>query len=160
MYLLTIVAVGAGEGPRNGSGSGRRDRNSAQCNHGYFESMPKPAAETLLPGVLAGKPRRAVIIDGSREIRRARIRAALRDLFDFSALLLVDYLFVSWPRTHVPFLTRHDSLIILVSANALFLTWAVMARNLPRWRAQRIASTWSSNERTRFDQGVRQQRRP
>ena len=120
--------------------------------------MAKPSAENLLPGVLAGKPLRPVIIDGSREIRRARIRAGLRDLFDLSVLLVVDYLFASWPHAHVPFLTRHDSLVILVSANVLFVTWAFIARKLPRWRAQRIAGTWSSSERTRFNQAVRQQR--
>jgi len=120
--------------------------------------MARPVAETLLPGVLAGKPLRPVIIDGSREIRRARVRAGLRDLLDLSALLVVDYLFVKWPHTHVPFLTRHDSLIILVTANFLFVCWALIARNLPRWRAHRIASTWSSKERTRFNQATRQQR--
>jgi len=118
--------------------------------------MARPVAENLLPGVLAGKPLRPVIIDGNREIRRARIRAGLRDLFDLTTLLLVDYLFASWPHTHVPFLTRHDSLVILVSANFLFVAWAFIARNLPRWRAQRIATTWSSSERTRF--AARQQR--
>jgi hypothetical protein len=121
--------------------------------------MARRSTENLLPGVHAGKPRRPVIIDGSREIRRARVRAGLRDLFDLSTLLVVDYLFASWPRTHVPFLTRHDSLVVLVSANFLFVAWAVIARYLPRWRAQRIAGTWSSSERTRFDHSVRQQRR-
>jgi hypothetical protein len=120
--------------------------------------MARPVAENLLPGVLAGKPLRPVIIDGNREIRRARTRAGLRDLFDLTTLLLVDYLFASWPHTHVPFLTRHDSLVILVSANFLIVAWALIARNLPRWRAQRIATTWSSSERTRFDQAARQQR--
>jgi hypothetical protein len=50
----------------------------------------------------------------------------------------------------VPFVDRHESVLILVAANAVLIAYVLLARVFPRWRARRVASTWSSTERSRF----------
>jgi hypothetical protein len=106
---------------------------------------------SLLPGVRdAGMPP-AVVIDSRVVIARARRRAAIRDVLDLVLLLCVDGLFLGWPRTHVPLLGRHDSLLLLLGLNATMIAFLWLARAIPRWRARRVATTWCASERTRYD---------
>lgn len=112
--------------------------------------MPNPQRRPLLPGVSPDAPRPPVNFESKRVVRRARMRAILRDTFDLALLIAVDWLFIRWPRAHVPFVDRHESVLILVAANAVLIAYVLLARVFPRWRARRVASTWSSTERSRF----------
>jgi hypothetical protein len=87
---------------------------------------------------------------GVDEVKLARRRADLRDLADVVVFLAVDVLYVAWPSTRIPFLTRDDTSLVLVAAHILLAAGLTASRMLPRWRAQRIASTWSERERRRF----------
>ena len=112
--------------------------------------MEKPARRSLLPGVRdAGTPP-AVVIDSRAVIVRARRRAAVRDVLDLVLLLCVDGLFLRWPRAHVPMLGREDSLLALMALNFSLIAVLWLARAMPRWRARRVAATWSPSERRRF----------
>lgn len=84
------------------------------------------------------------------EVKAARRRADLRDLADVVVFLAVDVLYVAWPSTHIPFLTRDDTSLILAAVHILFAAWLTASRVVPRWRAHRIADTWSDRERRRF----------
>jgi hypothetical protein len=109
-----------------------------------------PNKRPLLPGVSAAANPPAVIVQSRKVIRRARIRAILRDIFDVLLLVGVDWFFIRWPRAHVPFLDRHESVLVLLGVNAALLSYVFLARAVPRWRARRVASTWSFTERARF----------
>ncbi|HXH39958.1 MAG TPA: hypothetical protein VNN08_15110 [Thermoanaerobaculia bacterium] len=116
--------------------------------------MEKPVRRTLLPGVSdAGAPP-PVIIDSRAVVARARRRAVVRDVIDLSLLVSVDGLFLRWPAAHVPFFDRHDSLLVLLSLNALLLGYVWLARAIPRWTARRVATTWCLAERARFFRGA------
>ena len=112
--------------------------------------MEKPVRRSLLPGVRdAGTPP-AIVVDSRVVIARARRRAALRDVLDLVLLLCVDGLFLGWPRTHVPLLGRSDSLLVLLALNAATIAFVWLTRALPRWRATRVAETWTAAERSRY----------
>jgi len=112
--------------------------------------MERPVRCTLLPGVSdAGVPP-PVIIDSRAVVARARRRAIVRDVIDLSLLVSVDGLFLRWPAAHVPFLDRHDSLLVLLGLNAMLVSYVWLVRAVPRWAARRVATTWRVSERARF----------
>ncbi|HUP62766.1 MAG TPA: hypothetical protein VNA69_20365 [Thermoanaerobaculia bacterium] len=113
--------------------------------------MPR---RTLLPGVTADSCPPAVACDAHSAIRGARRRAIVRDVAQVVLLVAVDYLFIRWPESHVPLLTRAHSLAVLQVLNALVVADVWLTRALPMWWARRIASTWCRSEREKF------QRRP
>jgi len=112
--------------------------------------MEKPARPDLLPGVSQSASPPEVLCKSRSAISSARRRAALRDVFDLLLLASVDGLFLRWPHAHVPMLDRDQTALIVAAANALVITYMWSARRLPRWRARRLASTWSSAEQNRF----------
>jgi len=113
--------------------------------------MEKPVRRTLLPGVSdAGVPP-PVVIDSRAVVARARRRAIVRDVIDLLLLVCVDGLFLRWNHAHVPFLDRHDSLLVLLALNAMLVGYVWLVRALPRWTARKVASTWCLAERTRFN---------
>jgi hypothetical protein len=105
----------------------------------------------LLPGVTSSECPPSIVCDSRTSIRRARLRATARDIAQILLLAGVDYLFIDWPGTHLPFMNRHDSLLVVAAVNAATLTWLWMSRLVPRWTARRIAATWSHTERRRFE---------
>lgn len=110
--------------------------------------MPK---DELLPGVTTSACPPAVVCDAKAEIRRARRRAVLRDAGQVALLFGVDYLFMRWPESRVPFLDREQSLRLLTGSNLMIAAHLWFARFvLPKWNARRIASTWSRAEQKRF----------
>jgi len=119
-------------------------RNVEHC------AMEKPVRRSLLPGVTdAGVPP-PVVIDSRAVVARARRRAIVRDVIDLLLLVCVDGLFLRWNHAHVPFLDRHDSLLVLLGLNAMLVGYMWLVRALPRWTARRVASTWCLAERARF----------
>jgi hypothetical protein len=104
----------------------------------------------LLPGVTSAACPPAVVCDARSEIKRARRRAFLRDAAQVVLLASVDYLFVQWPESRLPFLDRAESLLALRGINVLMIADVWMARALPKWSARRIASTWCRSEQERF----------
>lgn len=104
----------------------------------------------LLPGVTMRSCPPAITCDAHRVIRAARRRAFARDAMQLALLLGVDYLFVHWPESRMPFLDRGASLAMLRGMNVAIAAHVWLARALPKWTAQRIASTWCSAERKRF----------
>lgn len=109
--------------------------------------MPK---NELLPGVSTSSCPPRVVCDAHDAIKRARRRAWLRDGLQFSLVLAVDYLFVHWPESRMPFLDREASLAFLRGVNLAILGHLWLARALPKWSAKRIASTWCRSEREKF----------
>ena len=89
-----------------------------------------------------------VVFDSRRVVWRARRLAIARDVAQLVLLAGVDWLFRTWPSTHIPLLDRTDSLVVLGIVNALTLGHVWMCRAIPRWQAARIAATWSSRERS------------
>jgi hypothetical protein len=117
-----------------------------------YIAMEKPVRRVLLPGVSdAGAPP-PVVIDSRRVVAKARRRAIVRDVIDLLLLVSVDGLFLRWPQAHVPFLDRHDSLLVLLGLNAMLIGYVWLARAIPRWKARRMAGTWCLAERARFFQ--------
>lgn len=112
--------------------------------------MEKSLRPQLLPGVSAAGLPPQVVCQSECVIRRARIRAAIRDGADLVLLLIVDTLFLRWPQAHVPMLDRHHSVAVLLSLNVLLFTYVWLSRQVPQWRARRVASTWCGSERARF----------
>ncbi len=104
----------------------------------------------LLPGVSPSGIAPQVVFQSQSVIRRARIRAGIRDAADLLLLLVVDALFVQWPRAHVPLLDRQDSIIALVVLNALLVAYMWLSRRVPQWHARRVSSTWCTTERQRL----------
>ncbi len=113
-------------------------------------AMERPVRHTLLPGVSDVGVPPPVIIDSRAVLTRARRRAIVRDVIDLLLVVSVDGLFLRWPSAHVPFLDRHDSLLVLISLNAMLLGYVWLSRALPRWTARRVATTWGISERARF----------
>jgi len=105
----------------------------------------------LLPGVTSRSCPPRVVVDAHAAIRKARHRALFRDAMQVTLLVAVDYLFVHWPESRVPFLDRGESLAFLRSMNALIFLHVWLTRALPKWTARRIASTWCRTERERFN---------
>ena len=104
----------------------------------------------LLPGVSPLEAEPKVVFQSGKLIRRARLRASIRDAADLFLLLLIDALFIGWPHAHVPLLGRSDSVIVLLVANAVIIAAVWLMRRVPQWRARRLASTWSASERQRL----------
>jgi hypothetical protein len=104
----------------------------------------------LLPGVTTASCPPAVVCDAHSEIKKARRRAFFRDAAQLVLLAGVDYLFVHWPESRLPFLNRAESLIALRGVNVLIIADVWITRSMPRWSARRIASTWCRTERDKF----------
>jgi hypothetical protein len=113
----------------------------------------------LLPGVSPEVPSPNVVFSSSRVIRRARVRAALRDALDLVLLTAVDWLFVRWPYARVPLLTRDNSLRLLVVLNLVLIGYLWIARTFPRWRARRVAATWCHDEQVRLTSSLQSRER-
>jgi hypothetical protein len=108
-------------------------------------------SQDLLPGVTTESVPPPVVCDAHSAIRKARRRAFARDAIQITLLLAVDYLFIHWPESRVPFLDRAFSLHTLRVVNMLIVADLWLSRALPRWMARRVASTWCRSERERFD---------
>ena len=106
--------------------------------------------DPLLPGVTTSAVPPIATCDTRVEIERARRRALTRDFFQIALLVAVDTLFVRWPYAHIPMLERETSLALLRSLNVAVGAHLWLERALPRWSARRIASTWCTRERRRF----------
>jgi hypothetical protein len=106
----------------------------------------------LLPGVTTEDCPPTVVADSRATILRARRHAALRDSLNMILLGAVDYVCVTWPSAHVPFVGREHSVTLVALLNAAVITHVIMSRLTARWAARRIASTWSLRERARFFQ--------
>src|SRR5437867_3484284 len=104
----------------------------------------------LLPGVMTGGCEPMVVCDSRRVVVRARRLTIARDVAQIVLLASVDVLFRNWPSTHIPLLSRGDSLVVLGIVNVLTIADLWFSRALPRWRARRIATTWSATERQRL----------
>ena len=103
-----------------------------------------------LPGVLDSPVPPPVVIDSRKVIRRARRRAAFRDVVDLLILGFVDALFVQWPDARVPALGREASLLVLAIVNLAMFATMWLTRVVPRWKARRVATTWCAAERRRL----------
>lgn len=112
--------------------------------------MKKDARPQLLPGVTPSGDVPRVVFESQSVIKRARFRAAIRDAVDLLLLLVVDALFIQWPRAHVPLLDRHDSIIALLVLNGLLVAYMWLSRRVPQWHARRVSSTWCVTERQRL----------
>lgn len=104
----------------------------------------------LLPGVTPDETDPNIVFQSRPVIRSARRRATLRDFFDVVLLAGVDALFIRWSHAHIPLLDRAESMVILAIANLALIVYVWSVRTLPRWRARRLAATWSAAERNRF----------
>lgn len=104
----------------------------------------------LLPGVSTTSCPPRVVCDAHDAIKRARRRAWVRDGVQLTLLVGVDYLFVHWPESRLPFLDRAASLSFLRGVNLAMVGHLWLARALPKWFAKRIASTWCRSEREKF----------
>jgi len=113
-------------------------------------AMEKAGRRTLLPGVTESGPPPDVVFESQRVIASARRRAVAHDVFDLLLLASVDGLFLRWPHAHVPMLGRQETMLVLLGANVLLIAYMWYSRAVPRWRARRLASTWSATERNRF----------
>ena len=65
-------------------------------------------------------------------------------------LVAIDWLFIHWSDSRMPFLNRHASLSVLRVMNAGILGHIWLVRAMPKWTAKRIAATWSRSEREKF----------
>jgi len=104
----------------------------------------------LLPGVIADSCPPTVVCDARAALRSARRRAFVRDAIQISLLIAVDWLFVHWPDSRLPFADRAHSLTMLRGMNAMIIGDVWLSRALPRWWARRVASTWCRSEREKF----------
>lgn len=111
--------------------------------------MEKVARAQLLPGVSGPASEREILFQSAAVVRRARLRAAVRDGADLMLLLLVDLLFARWPLAHVPLLGRHTTISVLLALNALVIAYVWLARSIPQWRARRMSGTWCPAEQRR-----------
>jgi hypothetical protein len=114
--------------------------------------------QPLLPGVTAEPCPPVVVFDSRAAVRRARIRAAIIDGGQLALVWGVDWLFLHFPHTHVPYVDRGHSLVILAGLNVLIAAYVALARLLPRWRAKRVAGTWTPAERARFTEALNPRR--
>ena len=95
-----------------------------------------------------------VVFDSRRVVVRARRLAIARDVAQVVLLAGVDWLFSNWPSTHIPLLSRSDSLVVLGIANIGIITHIWLVRALPKWSTRRIAATWCDGERERVSSRV------
>jgi len=104
----------------------------------------------LLPGVSPDGTDPNIVFQSRPVIKSARRRATLHDFFDVLLLAGVDALFIRWSHAHIPLLDRADTLLVLAIVNLALIVYVWSVRMLPRWRARRLAATWSETERHRF----------
>jgi hypothetical protein len=104
----------------------------------------------LLPGVSPDGTDPNIVFESLPVITSARRRASLRDFLDVLLLAGVDALFIRWSHAHIPLLDRAESLLVLAIANLALIVYVWSVRTLPKWRARRLAATWSDAERNRF----------
>jgi len=104
----------------------------------------------LLPGVTTSSYPPAVVCDAHAAMRKARRRALVRDITQVALLVAVDWLFMHWPESRLPFADRTLSLTMLRGMNAGFVAHLWLSRALPRWSARRVATTWCRSEREKF----------
>ena len=104
----------------------------------------------ILPGVSPNGTNPNVVFRSQPVIASARRRAAMRDVFDLLLLAGVDALFIRWSHAHIPMLDRAATMLVLAIANVVLISYVWSVRALPRWRARKLASTWSAAERSRF----------
>jgi hypothetical protein len=109
-----------------------------------------PAHSQFLPGVVREGPRPVVRCDSKRVIQDARRRAVLREAVQLLLLLVVDVFCARFPMTHVPLLSRVQSLDLVALFNVALAAHVILGRTFPRWKARRVATTWSVTERQRF----------
>lgn len=109
--------------------------------------MPK---DELLPGVSTTSCPPRVLCDARSAIRSARRRVWVRDGVQIALLIAVDWLFVYWPDSRIPFADRATSLAFLRGANVALIAHLWLTRAMPKWNARRIASTWCRSEREKF----------
>jgi hypothetical protein len=79
------------------------------------------------------------------------VRATIRDILQVVLFVSVNYLFIRWPSTHLPFTDRHTSVVVMAAIDGAFFVWLYLSRVMPRWTARRIATTWSAAERRRHE---------
>lgn len=112
--------------------------------------MPAARNRDLLPGVKQqGVPPTPAARDLASVIQKARFKRLVRDVVDVLLLLLVDVLFLAWPGSHVPFLSRQVSGNLLILAHLAVMAHWIITRSAPGLRAKRIAETWSSDEKAK-----------
>lgn len=104
----------------------------------------------LLPGVEGPEPRRVTAADFERDLLAARRRTAAEELLDCAMLILINVMFLMWPHAEIPLLDRQGTLVLLLLVDFGFVAAYVHARFVPRYRARRIATSWSAAERARF----------
>jgi len=104
----------------------------------------------LLPGVSTKSCPPRVVVDAHAEIRRARRRVWMRDGVQLALLLAVDWLFVHWPESRIPFADRATSVAFLRGANVVMVGHVWLTRAMPKWSARRISATWCRQEREKF----------
>jgi hypothetical protein len=110
-----------------------------------FSHLPMPKSE-LLPGVSPDRCLPQSACDAHGTMRGARRRAVVRDTLQIALLMAVNYLFMYWPASRMPFLERKESLLLLALVNGLVIVSVVLTRLIPRWTARRVAETWSRSE--------------
>jgi len=103
----------------------------------------------LLPGVSPDGTDPNVVFQSQPVIASARRRAAMRDALDLLLLAGVDALFIRWSHAHIPMLDRATTMLVLAIANIVLIAYVWSVRALPRWRARKLAATWSDTERSR-----------
>ena len=108
----------------------------------------------LLPGVTAASYPPAIVCDAHAELRRARRRAFVRDAVQLLLLIAVDWLFIHWPDSRLPFAGREESVAFLRGANIILFAHVWLSRMVPRWRARIVANTWCRAEREKFERYV------
>ena len=94
-----------------------------------------------------------VLCDSRRVVARARRVAMARDAVQIVLLAGGDWLFSNWPSTHIPLLSRSDSLVVLGIANFATIAHVWLVRALPKWSTRRIAATWCTAERDKLRAG-------
>ena len=105
----------------------------------------------LLPGVTTGSCPPRVACDAHAAIRKARRRAIVRDVVLIALDAAIDDLFLPWPESRLPFLTRLETLTAIRWMNVLLVADLWLMRSLPKWWARRISETWCRAERERFN---------
>lgn len=108
---------------------------------------PNPPSD-LLPGaagpdLVAPRP----VFKPAPIVQTARRTRMFRDAVDILFLVVLDAFFFLWPATHIPTMSRRASALVLILVHALVVTHIITSRIFPKWRARKIASTWSEAEK-------------
>lgn len=72
-----------------------------------------------------------------------------RDAIDILFLVGLDAFFFLWPAARIPTMSRGASAVLLIVVHALVITHMITSRIFPKWRARKIASTWSEAEKNK-----------